>query len=101
MDSLTHAKDDIRTRALVEASTEAEQMLDTTEKFIKKNGELLDEKELAITQTQMQRLREAIAAKDKDLIQKETEALNEVSRPFAERVMDAALKDAMKGKKIM
>jgi molecular chaperone HscA len=101
MDSLTHAKDDIKTRALVEASTEAEQMLDTTEKFIKKNGELLNEEELAITQTQMQRLREAIAAKDKDLIQKETESLNEVSRPFAERVMDAALKDAMKGKKIM
>jgi molecular chaperone HscA len=49
----------------------------------------------------MQQLRDAIAAKDKDRIQKETELLNEVSRPFAERVMDAALKDAMKGKKIV
>jgi hypothetical protein len=29
------------------------------------------------------------------------ETLNEVSRPYAERVMDAALKDAMKGKKIV
>ena len=101
MDSLTHAKEDIQTRALVEAATEAEQMLDTTEKFITKNGEYLSEEEKAITQTHMQQLRDAIAAKDKNRIQKETELLNEVSRPFAERVMDAALKDAMKGKKII
>lgn len=101
MDSLTHAKTDMQTRALVEAATEAEQMLDTTEKFIKKNSEFLDEAEIAATQTQMQLLRDAIAAKDKDRIQRETEQLNDISRPFAERVMDAALKDAMKGKKIV
>lgn len=101
MDSLTHAKDDMQMRALVEASTEAEQMLDTTEKFISKNRELLADDELVLTQQHMQLLRDAIAAKDKDRIQKETELLNDVSRPFAERVMDAALKDAMKGKKIV
>jgi len=101
LDSLTHAQDDIKTRALVEAATEAEQMLDTTQKFISKNRELLSEDELAQTEQQMQQVRNAIDAKDKDRIQKETELLNEVSRPFAERVMDAALKDAMKGKKII
>lgn len=101
MDSLTHAKDDMQMRALVEASTEAEQMLETTEKFITKHKELLADDELGLTQQHMQRLRDAIAAKDKDRIQKETELLNDVSRPFAERVMDAALKDAMKGKKIV
>lgn len=101
MDSLTHAKEDIQTRALVEATTEAEQMLETTEKFIAKHRALLTEEEIATTQTHMQQLRDAIAAKNKDLVQKETEQLNDVSRPFAERVMDAALKDAMKGKKIL
>lgn len=101
MDSLTHAKEDIQTRALVEATTEAEQMLDTTEKFITKHSEFLTADEVAITQQHIQQLRNAIAAKDKDLVQKETEQLNDVSRPFAERVMDAALKDAMKGKKIL
>jgi molecular chaperone HscA len=101
MDSLTHAKDDMQMRALVEASTEAEQMLDTTEKFIVKNRELLADDELALTQQHMQLLHDAITAKDKDRIQKETELLNDISRPFAERVMDAALKDAMKGKKII
>ena len=101
LDSLTHAKEDMQTRALVEASTEAEQMIDTTEKFVVKHRELLSEAELATTQTHLQQLRDAIATKDKNRVQKETELLNEVTRPFAERVMDAALKDAMKGKKIV
>jgi molecular chaperone HscA len=101
MDSLTHAKDDIKTRAVIEAATEAQQMLDTTEKFMEKHRDLLHEDELNITLAQMQKLREAINAQDKDLIQKETEHLNDISRPYAERVMDSALKDAMKGKKII
>jgi molecular chaperone HscA len=101
MDSLTHAKTDMQTRALVEASTEAEQMLETTTKFVTKHREVLTGEEIELTELQMKRLRAAIAAKDKDLVQKETELLNDISRPFAERVMDAALKDAMKGKKIV
>lgn len=101
LDSLTHAKEDIGTRALVEASTEATQMLDVTEKFLNKNRELLNEEEINTTLGRMQALREAISAKDKDRIQHETELLNEASRPYAERVMDAALKDAMKGKKVI
>ncbi len=101
LDSLTHAKDDIKTRALVEATTEAQQMLDTTEKFLTKHRGLLADEEVELTQNRMDQLREAINAKDKDRIQQETEVLNDVSRPYAERVMDAALKDAMKGKKVI
>ena len=101
LDSLTHAKDDIKTRALVEAHTEAQQMLDTTEKFLSKYRPMLTEEELTTTAERMSLLREAMEAKDKDRIQHETEILNDISRPYAERVMDAALKDAMKGKKVI
>ena len=101
MDSITHAKEDIMNRALVEATTEAQQMLEVTEKFISKNKEFLTEEEIKQTLDKMNDLSKAIGAKDKDKIQKETETLNDISRPFAERVMDVALKDAMKGKKIM
>jgi len=101
LDSLTHAKDDIKTRALVEATTEAEQMLDVTDKFLAKHQELLTIEEITQTRTHLQHVRDAIAAKDKDRIQKEVEVLNDVSRPYAERVMDAALKDAMKGRKVL
>jgi molecular chaperone HscA len=101
LDSLTHAKDDIKTRALVEASTEAQQMLDTTERFLEKYRASLTDEEVETTIGRMQVLREAINAKDKDKIQHETEALNDVSRPYAERVMEGALKDAMRGKKVI
>lgn len=101
LDSLTNAKDDIKIRAVIEASTEAQLMLDTTEKFMVKHKDLLEPHEQEMTLTQMQKLREAINAQDKDRIQKEQELLNDISRPYAERVMDAALKDAMKGKKII
>lgn len=101
LDSLTHAKEDIGTRALVEATTEAQQMLDTTERFIEKYKADLTEEEEATTRAHMQLLRDAISARDKDRIQHETESLNEVSRPYAERVMEGALKDAMKGKKVI
>jgi molecular chaperone HscA len=49
----------------------------------------------------MQLLRDAIAAQDKNKIQHQTEELNNVSRPYAERVMEGALKDAMRGKKVI
>ncbi len=101
LDSLTHAKDDIKVRALVEATTEAQQMLDTTEKFLVKHREFLSDDEMATTNEHLQKLRDAITAKDKDLIHNATEVLNDVSRPYAERVMDAALKDAMRGKKVI
>ena len=37
---------------------------------------------------------------DKNLIAQKTEALNELTRPFAERVMDQAIAGALKGKTI-
>ena len=101
MDSLTNAKDDIKVRALVEASTEAQQMLEVTEKFLEKHHEFLEADEINMTLGKMKELRDAIDAKDKDRIQKEMELLNDLSRPYAERVMDGALKDAMRGKKII
>jgi molecular chaperone HscA len=37
---------------------------------------------------------------DKNLIQTKTEELNDISRPYAERIMDSAISKAMTGKKI-
>jgi molecular chaperone HscA len=100
MDSITHAKEDIATRALVEASTEAEQMLSVTEKFLTKNASILTKEELMASANAMQALQLAITMKDKNLIQAKTEELNDVTRPFAERAMDQAISGALKGKDI-
>lgn len=100
MDSITHAKDDMVTRALVEARTEAEQILSVTEKFIAKNALLLTKEEMVTTAAAMQNLQMALTMNDKNLIQTKIEELNEISRPFAERAMDQAVSGALKGKQI-
>jgi molecular chaperone HscA len=100
LDSITHAKDDIAKRALVEAKTEGEQILSTTEKFLTKNASLLSQQELIATAEAMQALQLALTMDDKDLIHRKTEELNDISRPYAERVMDIAVSAAMKGKSI-
>ncbi len=100
LDSITHAREDMATRALVESQTEGRQMLDTTENFLQKNGTLLTEEEIKLTRDAMKDLTDQIDGTDKDKIQLAIEKLNDFSRPFAERVMDIAISTAMKGKKI-
>jgi len=100
LDSITHAKDDIATRALVEARTEGEQLLGTTEKFIQKNASLLSKEEMIQTADAMQALQLALTMDDKDLIHTKIEELNAISRPYAERIMDKAIAGAMKGKAV-
>jgi molecular chaperone HscA len=100
LESITHAKDDIQKRALVEARTEGEQLLAATEKFIATNRVLLSDAEMLATATAMQSLQLALTLTDKDLIRQQMEALNEISRPYAERAMDHAVSTALKGQKI-
>ncbi len=100
MDSLHHAKDDIQMRALVEAQTEGRILIDTTRNFLQKNTKYLTEEELRETEDSMSRLQSEIDGGNKDAIQKAIESLNDLSRPYAERLMDQAIGQAMKGKKI-
>lgn len=100
LDSITHARDDIAARAWAEASAEGEQLLATTEKFLQKNASMLEQKELLDTAAAMQALQLALTMNDKDLLHKKIETLNDISRPYAERVMDKAISQAMKGKAV-
>jgi molecular chaperone HscA len=101
LESITHAKDDIATRALVEARTEGQQILETTERFIGKNVALLSATELTETAQAMQNLQLALTMEDKNLIQQKIEELNDLSRPYAERIMDEAISTKMKGTAIL
>lgn len=94
LDSMTHAKDDIAARALAEASTEGEQLLKTTERFLAKNAASLSKEEMLSTAGVMQALQMALTMNNKDLISAKTTELNDISRPYAERIMDAAVSNA-------
>jgi molecular chaperone HscA len=100
MESIRHASDDIKIRALVEAKTEAGQLIDTTQKFLNKNSEFLLAEEISATNQAINDLQQSLDSGNKDLIHQKTETLNEISRPYAERVMDLAISKAMSGKSI-
>ena len=100
MESIQHASEDIKIRALVEAKTEAQQLIDTTQKFLNKNTEFLLPEEIAKTTKAIDDLRSTLDSENKDLMHQKTELLNEISRPYAERVMDMAISKAMRGKSI-
>lgn len=100
MESITHAKEDIQLRALVEAQTEAQQLLDTTRQFIQRNTGFLTPEELAATEKAMEELDRLREQGSKDEIQAGVEKLNEISRPYAERLMDTAVAAALKDKTI-
>ncbi|MCC8409247.1 Fe-S protein assembly chaperone HscA [Mucilaginibacter sp. UR6-1] len=100
MDSITHAKDDVSQRMIIEARTEGEQMIYTVERFLQKHGASVTDEETAQTNEYVATLKQALESGDKDLIHKRIDELNEFTRPFAERLMDQAISHAMKGKSI-
>ena len=100
LDSITHAKEDVSQRMLIEARTEGEQMVYTVERFLQKNTDFISIAELSETHKHIQTLKDALTSGEKDLIHKAIDELNEFTRPFAERLMDHAISHAMKGKSI-
>ncbi|AMJ67067.1 Hsp70 family protein [Hymenobacter sp. PAMC 26628] len=100
MDSLLNAKDDVAARLLIEARTAAEQLLYQVENFTRKHRMHLTEEELSATGAQVQRVRAALAGTERDPILKSMDELDELTRPYAERVMNISIQQAMAGKKI-
>lgn len=100
MDSMVHAKEDVAKRMIIEAKREGEQMRYTVESFIKKHGQLLSDAEISATQELLGQLNHQLAVGSKDEILTAIDAINEFTKPFAERVMDQAIAVAMKGKSI-
>lgn len=100
LDSMTHAKEDVAQRMVIEARTEGEQMVYTAERFLDKNSSFLSEQEINETRNYIVKLKEVLESGDKDLIHQKIDDLNEFTRPFAERLMDQAIGQAMKGKSL-
>ena len=100
LDSIQHAQEDVQQRMLIEAKTEGEQMVYTAERFLEKNETFLNEQEILQTRQFIEALKAGLHSGNKDLILKKIDELNEYTRPFAERVMDMAIAQAMKGKSI-
>ena len=67
---------------------------------MQKNSKLLSEEEKSNTGNAILELRTMMKNGTKDQIHIAIEKLNEISRPYAERMMDQAIVTALKGKSI-
>jgi molecular chaperone HscA len=100
MASMLHAKEDMQMRSLVEARTEAEQIIFATNNFLQKHKDIATQKEKSETELAIKNLQQLLLSTDKNAIHAAIEYLNNISRPYAERLMDTAVGAALEGKKI-
>jgi Fe-S protein assembly chaperone HscA len=92
------AEEDFAQRQLLEARVEAESILHATAKAERLHRQHLDADERATIDRAASDLRTAVAGSDHNRIRDLVEALNEASRPFAQRIMDASIKAALESK---
>ena len=91
---------DLEERLLIVARTEAHQILAALRKQFAEWGRLVDPDERKAIEELAGRLEEAEKGTDREKIAKLTEDLNAATTPFAERIMDAAIKQALEKKSV-
>jgi molecular chaperone DnaK len=91
---------DLEERLLISARNDADQILGALRKQLGEFGALVKEDERARMGEVVERLEAARTGTDRELIAKLVEELNEVTTPFAERIMDAAIKLALEKKSV-
>lgn len=100
LESIQNAKQDMGIRALIEARTEAQNVVLAARKFLTQNAAILNEEEVQHTTQYINVLEAAVEGEDKDLIHQRLEELNEYTTPLAHRALDANIQKAMKGKQL-
>lgn len=100
IDSLEHAGDDMKMRALEEARNEGRQLLYATDKFMQQSADELTEENVTQIEQLSEKLATMLVGEDKNAILAAQEALNDYCRPFAEKLMDKAVAGALKGKQL-
>jgi molecular chaperone HscA len=100
IDSISHAKEDMKIKALIESRTEAKLLVQSALKFVEQNKDLFHQEELKQLQVFIDQLQLSTEGDEKDKIEIAMQELNDYSKPLAERAMDATIASAMKGKKL-
>ncbi len=98
--SFENAEQDMQARLLAESKTEAEQLIYQCKKLMLGNAILLTEEEIKETEHLLSDLKIAIEGNNRETINNQTERLNDYTQPFAERLMDNAIGNALTGKKL-
>jgi molecular chaperone HscA len=99
-ESFGTAPQDMAARALAEQQVEADRMLEATQAALNADAALLSAQELSAVQTQMADVRAKRATQDTAAIKQSVEQLAAVTEEFAARRMNAAVRQALAGKRI-
>jgi Fe-S protein assembly chaperone HscA len=91
---------DLEERLLISARNDADQILGALRKQLGEFGRLVPADERTRMEEVAERLEAARTGTDRELIAKLVEELNETTTPFAERIMDAAIKLALEKKSV-
>jgi molecular chaperone HscA len=97
LDSIDHAEEDIQLRQLREQRVEAERVLMDASKQLGEHGALLEGEERTAIEAAMNRVSELAKGEDSHALKEAIHALDEVSRPFVERVMNQAIRQVVAG----
>ncbi len=101
IESFEHAEQDIRSRQVLDARTEAETILMAAARAMNDYGEdVVTPSERAKIQEAVSALEESCRGEDAGRIRDMVDALNEVTMPLAERMMDNVLKSALENKRV-
>ena len=101
IESFEHAEQDIRSRQVVDARTEAETILMAVARALNDYGEdAISPEERAKIHEAVSALEESCRGEDAGRIRDMVDALNEVTMPLAERMMDNVLKSALENKRV-
>ena len=97
LDSIDHAEDDVQVRQLREQRVEAERVLTEAGRQLGEHAALLADGERPVIEAAMEKVREVAKGKDSHALKESIHALDEVCKPFVERVMNQALTKVVAG----
>lgn len=99
-ESFLHAKEDMETRLLVEAKNQAQISLQGAKKALKLGAQVVNGKERKTIEQAVESLEKLISSQDRRAIACARDHLEKVAKPLAEKLMNAAVKEALAGKKL-
>jgi len=98
-DSYAFAEADVNARLLIETQTEADTVINHVARALRQAGGIATADERASIEVALAALETARAGTDRDEIRERTIALNQATASLADRMMEAAIKDAVTSKR--
>jgi Fe-S protein assembly chaperone HscA len=100
-ESIELAEEDVRRRQIIEARTEAETVLRASRRQLGRYTQLIAPAEREAISAKVAELERAVSGEDDLAIRDLTEALDHLTAPLAQRIMDGAIQEALSQKKIV